>query len=92
MSMAAAMSCLQWLLERGVLCQSCGYRIGEHTTQFHQHCTKCKHPNVVYNAKKVTDFEWLLCKRLEKWVSEFLVSEGPKDGQVVGTATDSQSN
>lgn len=74
LSLSEALSILGHLQERGLLCKSCGYRMVEWVNQVHSHCSGCKRDNASYNpiSGKVSDFEKILCGRLQGWVERFI--------------------
>ncbi len=95
-SMQEAMLALDHLTIRGLLCTGCGYRLAVKDNQQHSHCDICVIPSQMYNdrskTKRGSDFERILCKRLGEWVTTFLGTEGPKDGETSPVIANSSGN
>lgn len=80
LSLSDALSALEHLTKRGLLCSKCGYEWAEWDNAYHSLCEGCKgsYPNMTFNRKtnvKGSDFEKLLCSRLRDWVRTFAGAE-----------------
>ncbi len=77
LTLAEALAILSHLSGRGLLCSSCGYGWAEVDNAAYSHCAGCRKPNATYNPRlgKGSDFERLLQRGLQRFVSAFLQAE-----------------
>lgn len=74
-----AIAVIGHLQARNLLCTGCGYRLAKHQNQAHNHCEGCKKEMMTYNPiNKGSNFEKLLCARLERFATNALKEEESK--------------
>lgn len=89
-SLADAVSVLDYLHKRKLLCDKCGSRIAEYENQFHARCGVCRAPNAVYNKAKIpNELEKRIAGSLHRWNEHHPSPEGHEGGRVGDVAGDS---
>ncbi len=82
-----AISAVEYLLRRRLLCSTCGWKLSTHENQFHSKCVDCKSQHGEYTAvKPANEFEKRLCLALHQYIAEDSADSRADEGGSTGVS------